>query len=339
MKIALDAMGGDFAPAHPVAAALQALERLPAIERLVLVGNEEALIHELAKHGAAPSDKLHIFHTTQVIEMTEGAVEAVRRKKDSSLCRSLDLLKEGAVDAVISAGNTGALVAGATIKLRNLPGIDRAGIATLMPTRKGKFLLLDAGASVDAKPEHLLAYAVMGSVYCQSILHIPNPKVALLSNGTEEHKGNDLTKTAFPLLKNAPINFIGNVEGHGLFDGEADVIVCDGFIGNIVLKTASSLAKATFQWLKEEITSSPIRMFGAFLAKNAFKTIKAKTNADEYGGALILGINGICIKAHGSSSILALYNSLRVASEAVETKINPHIIEALAKIKKTAEPT
>ncbi|NJK92907.1 MAG: phosphate acyltransferase PlsX, partial [Blastochloris sp.] len=219
-----------------MAAAVQALARIPAIERLVLVGDEDVLRQELAKHNVAPSDRLHLFHTTQVIEMTDGAVEAVRRKKDSSLNRAIDLLKEGAVDAAVSAGHTGALVASSTIKLRNLPGVDRAGIATLMPTRNGKFLLLDAGASVDAKPLHLLTYAIMGSVYCQNILHIPNPKVGLLCNGTEEVKGNELTKEAFQLLKNAPINFIGNVEGHGLFEGQVDVVVCDGFIGNIVFK-------------------------------------------------------------------------------------------------------
>lgn len=333
MKIALDAMGGDFAPVNPVAAAVQALKKLPAIERLILTGDEDILRRELAKHGESPSDRLHIFHTTQVIEMTDGAVDAVRRKKDSSLNRAIDLLKEGAVDAAVSAGHTGALVASSTIKLRNLKGVDRAGISTLMPTRNGTFLLLDAGASVDAKPEHLLGYGIMGSVYCQNILKIANPRVGLLCNGTEEIKGNELTKEAFKLLKNAPINFIGNVEGHGLFEGEADVVVCDGFIGNIVLKTAESLAKATFKWLKEEITSNPIRMAGAMLAQGAFKSIKAKTNADEYGGALILGVNGICVKAHGSSSTLALYNSLRVASEAVETQINPHIVEALSTMK------
>jgi len=333
MKIALDAMGGDFAPAYPVAAAIRALKQLPSIERLVLVGDEDTIHQELAKHGEAPSDRIHIFHTTQVIAMTDAAVEAVRRKKDSSLNRCIDLLKEGAVDAVVSAGNTGAFVASATIKLRNLPGVDRAGIATFMPTRNGKFLLLDAGASVDARPEHLLVYGIMGSVYCQNILKISEPRVGLLSNGTEESKGNEQTKDAFKLLKDAPIRFVGNIEGHGLFEGETDVIVCDGFIGNIVLKTSSSLAKSTFKWLKEELTRNPLRMFGALLAQNAFKAIKTKTNADEYGGAVILGLNGICIKAHGSSSIHALYNSLRVASEAVDNQINPHIIEALAKLK------
>jgi len=330
-------MGGDFAPSHPVLAALQALDKFPQITRLVLTGDEELLRRELAKHGAAPSERLHLFHTTQVIEMTDSAVDAVRRKKDSSLNRAIDLLKEGAVDAVVSAGHTGALVASSTIKLRTLPGVDRAGIGTLMPRKNGVFLLLDAGASVDAKPEHLLAYGIMGDAYCRAILKIQNPKVGLLSNGTEEVKGNDLTKQAFPLLKQAPINFIGNVEGHGLFEGDVDVVVCDGFIGNIVLKTAESLAKATFRWLKEEIQANPVRLLGALLAKGAFQSIRKRTNADEFGGALLLGVNGICIKAHGSSSVHALFNSLRVAAEAVDNQVNPHIVKTLSALKGTQQ--
>jgi glycerol-3-phosphate acyltransferase PlsX len=330
MKIALDAMGGDYAPAHPVAAALRALEAYPQITRLVLVGDEEVLRRELRGHGAEPGERLHLFPTTQVIEMNDSAVDAVRRKKDSSLCRAVDLVKEGAVDAVVSAGNTGALVAACTIKLRTLPGVDRAGLACPMPSRSGVWLLLDAGASVDARPEHLVAYGCMGSIYAQHILGIARPRVGLLSVGTEDSKGNELTRATFPLLQQAPIHFIGNVEGHGLFEGAADVVVCDGFVGNITLKTAESLAKTTFKWIKEEIQSNPLRMAGALLAQGAFKTIQKKTNADEYGGALLLGVNGICVKAHGSSSVHALFNSLRVACESVTRQVNPLIIQALA---------
>lgn len=330
MKIALDAMGGDYAPAHPVAAALQALTHFPQIERLVLVGDEEAVRRELAVHGAPTSDRLHIFHASQVIAMTDSAVDAVRKKKDSSLCRAVDLVKEGAVDAVVSAGNTGALVAACTIKLRTLPGVDRAGLACPMPSRTGVWLLLDAGASVDSRAEHLLAYGCMGSIYARHILGIPSPRVGLLSVGTEESKGNELTKEAFTLLQQAPIRFIGNVEGHGLFEGAVDVVVCDGFVGNVTLKTAESLAKTTFKWIKEELQANPLRMAGALLAQGAFQTIKKKTNADEYGGALLLGVNGICVKAHGSSSVHALFNSLRVACESVARQVNPLIIEALA---------
>jgi glycerol-3-phosphate acyltransferase PlsX len=242
----------------------------------------------------------------------------------------VDLVKEGAVDAVVSAGNTGALVAACTIKLRTLPGVDRAGLACPMPSRSGVWLLLDAGASVDARPEHLVAYGCMGSIYAQHILGMARPRVGLLSVGTEESKGNELTRDTFPLLQQAPIEFIGNVEGHGLFEGAADVVVCDGFVGNITLKTAESLAKTTFKWIKEEIQSNPLRMAGALLAQGAFKTIKKKTNADEYGGALLLGVNGICVKAHGSSSVHALFNSLRVACESVTRQVNPLIIQALA---------
>lgn len=337
MKIALDAMGGDHAPGHPVEAALRALAAFPEIQTLILVGDEDVLKRELARHQAAPSDRLHLFHATQVIEMHESPVESVRRKKDSSMCRAIDLVKEGAADAIVSAGNTGALVAAATIKLRNLPGVDRAALATPMPSRSGVWLLLDAGASVDCRPEHLLAFGHMGSIYASHLLGVDRPRVGLLSVGTEEGKGNELTREAYDLLKQASVHFIGNVEGHGLFEGAADVVVCDGFVGNITLKTAESLAKTTFKWIKEEIQANPLRMAGALLAQGAFKTIRKKTSADEYGGALLLGINGVCVKAHGSSSVHALFNSLRVACQSVTRQVNPHIVQALS--QKSSPPS
>ncbi|MDR0533373.1 MAG: phosphate acyltransferase PlsX [Verrucomicrobiales bacterium] len=332
MRIALDAMGGDFAPAYPVHAAVEALKNFPAISRLVLVGDEEKIRHELSKHGAVPTERLHIFHTTQVVAMDDSPVEAVRKKKDSSMCRAVDLVKEGAADAIVSAGNTGALLAASTIKLRTLPGVDRAALAVVMPKREGIFVLMDAGASVDAKPENLVDYAIMGEAYCRHILRKPDPKIGVLSNGSEEGKGNKLSCETYDLLKETPVNFIGNVEGHALFDGQADVIVCDGFVGNITLKTIESLSKLTFKVIKEELTANFVRLAGAMLVKSAFRSIAKKFNADDYGGALLLGVNGIVIKAHGSSSVLALYNSLRVAVEAVDNQVNPHIVENLAKV-------
>lgn len=330
MRIALDAMGGDHAPHHPVAAALQALERFPSIEKIILVGDEDRLRTELASRRREPDERLHLYHASQVIETTEGAVDAVRRKKDSSLVRAIDLVKEGAADAIVSAGHTGALLAAATIKLRNLPGVDRAGIAAILPSAGGVFLLIDAGANVDARPEHLRDFAIMGSIFCKQIMRLPNPRVGLLSNGTEESKGNELTRQTLPLLKNAPVDFVGYVEGHSLFAGAADVVVCDGFVGNIVLKCCEDLARSTFGWLKEEITRNPLRIAGAFLARGAFQAVKKRTSADEYGGALILGVNGICVKAHGSSSVLAIVNALRVASEAIDLGVNTKIIAEIA---------
>jgi glycerol-3-phosphate acyltransferase PlsX len=332
MRIALDAMGGDFAPAYPVHAAVEALKNFPAISRLVLVGDEEKIRYELSKHSAVPIGKLHIFHTTQVVEMDDSPVDAVRKKKDSSMNRAVDLVKEGAADAVVSAGNTGALLASSTIKLRTLPGVDRAALAVVMPKRNGIFVLMDAGASVDAKPENLVDYAIMGEAFCRHILRKPDPKIGVLNNGSEEGKGNELAKGTFELLKETPLNFIGNVEGHALFEGKADVVVCDGFVGNIVLKTIESLAKMTFQIIKEELTSNFVRLAGAMLVKSAFRNISKRYSADDYGGALLLGVNGIVIKAHGSSSVMALYNSLRVAVEAVDNQVNPHIIENIAKV-------
>ncbi|GAB4247062.1 MAG: phosphate acyltransferase PlsX [Candidatus Methylacidiphilales bacterium] len=330
MRIALDAMGGDFAPHHPVAAALQALDRFPSIEKIILVGDEDRLRTELVTHRREPDERLHLYHASQVIEMTDGAVEAVRRKKDSSLVRSIDLVKEGAADAIVSAGHTGALVAASTIKLRNLPGVDRAGIAAILPSATGVFLLIDAGGNVDSRPEHLRDFAIMGSIFCKHIIRQPSPKVGLLSNGTEESKGNELTRQTLPLLKKTPVDFIGYVEGHSLFEGRCDVVVCDGFVGNIVLKCCEDLARSTFGWLKQELVQNPIRMAGAFLARGAFQAIKKRTNPDEYGGALILGVNGVCVKAHGSSSVLAIVNALRVASEAIDLGVNAKIVAEIA---------
>jgi glycerol-3-phosphate acyltransferase PlsX len=335
MKIALDAMGGDHAPAYPVEAAVRALELYPQIEELTLTGREDLLRAELVRHGTAPSPRLRILHCSEAVTMEDKAVDAVRRKKDSSLNRAVELVKDGRADAIISAGNTGALVASTTIKLRTLPGVDRAGIAALMPTGNGVFVLIDAGANVDSRPEHLVAYGIMGSIFCREILHRPSPRVGLLSNGTEEGKGNDLTRETHRLLRDAPIHYIGNIEGHSLFTGGADVVVCDGFVGNIVLKTAENLAKSTFAWLKAELTANPVRLLGAWLSRGAFRAIKKKTNADEYGGALLLGVNGIAIKAHGSSSVKALVNSIRVAVESIEHRVNERIVQDIARLAAT----
>jgi glycerol-3-phosphate acyltransferase PlsX len=332
MKIALDAMGGDSAPASTIAGALQALKKYDDIE-LILVGDQARIKKELSSQGS-PSlpDRVTIHHASQVVEMSDSAIDAVRRKKDSSISRAVELLADGNADALVSAGHTGALVAAATIRLRMLPGVDRPGIAAIMPTENHFFLLLDAGANVDSEPGHLVNFGIMGSVYSREVLKFKNPRVGLMNIGSEEGKGNELTKEAYKKLKTAPINFIGNVEGHDLFDSsEVDVVVCDGFVGNVLLKTSESLAKAISKWLKAELKQNVIRIAGAMLAREAFSAIRRRTNTEEYGGMPLLGVNGICIKAHGNSSPKAIKNAIRVAREAVAHKVNPLIIEAIAR--------
>jgi len=331
MKIALDAMGGDSAPASTIAGALQALKKYHDIE-LILVGDQARIKKELADQGV-PSlpDRVSIRHASQVVEMSDSAIDAVRRKKDSSISRTVELLADGGADALVSAGHTGALVAAATIRLRMLPGVDRPGIAAIMPTENHFFLLLDAGANVDSDPGHLLHYGIMGSVYSREVLKSKNPRVGLMNIGSEAGKGNELTKEAYKKLSTAPINFIGNVEGHDLFDSGVDVVVCDGFVGNVLLKTSESLAKAIASWLKIELKQNVVRLAGAMLAKEAFQSIRRRTNTEEYGGMPLLGVNGICIKAHGNSSPKAIRNAIRVAREAVAHKVNPLIVEAIAR--------
>jgi len=334
MRIALDAMGGDFAPERPVAAAIEALQQYPAIEKLFLVGREDAIRAELAKCPAAKSvsDRFEIRHCTQVVEMADGAVDGIRKKKDNSISRSVELVKDGLADAVVSAGHTGAMVAATTIRLRTLPGIDRPAIATTIPTESNLFLLIDAGANIDARPRNLVEYAIMGSIYSKEVLKYESPRVGLLSIGTEEAKGNDLTKETFKLLRQAPIHFVGNIEGHDLFERPVEVVICDGFVGNVVLKTSESICTAIFHWLKAELMKTPFRAFGAWLSRNAYKAIRRKTNYEEYGGSLLLGVNGIAVIAHGASTVKAIRNAIRVGMEAKELKINPLIVEQAGKI-------
>jgi glycerol-3-phosphate acyltransferase PlsX len=330
MKIALDAMGGDFAPKNAVAGAVMALREYPHITKLFLVGDTKQVEAELASHKCSDS-RIDIVHASQVVEMSDGAVESVRRKKDSSVSRAVDLVKNGDAEAIVSAGHTGAAVAATTIKLRTLPGVDRPGIASIIPTEHNVFVLLDAGANIDARPMHLLQYAIMGSVYSRHVLKYENPAIGLMSIGDEDVKGSDFTKEVFKLLKESKLNFRGNVEGHDLFKNPVEVVLCDGFVGNVVLKTCEAIADAIFDWLKHELKKSPMRMAGAYIAKGAFKAIKKKTSYEEYGGSPLLGVNGICIIAHGASSPKAVKNAIRVAVEGVQQQVNPHIVEEIQK--------
>jgi glycerol-3-phosphate acyltransferase PlsX len=337
MKIALDAMGGDFGPPNLVGGAKMALEEYRQIQKLFLVGDTRQIEAELKNQGCSDR-RVEIVHATQVVDMSDKAWSAVRRKKDSSISRAVDLVKHGQADAVVSAGHTGAAVAACTIKLRTLPGIDRPGIAAVLPTETNVFVLIDAGANIDATAEHLLHYAIMGSVYSKHVLHYTNPTVGLISLGEEDVKGTELTKETFHMLKDSDLNFIGNIEGRHLFEDPVEVVVCDGFVGNVILKTCESIAVAIFKWLKHELVRTPIRKAGAFLARDAFLEIKNKTNYEEYGGSPLLGVNGICIIAHGASTPLAIKNALRVAAESIEQQLNPHIIEEIRRYNETTAP-
>jgi glycerol-3-phosphate acyltransferase PlsX len=337
MKIALDAMGGDFGPPNIIGGAVMALKEYPHIEKLFLVGDTPRIEKELNQHGCNDR-RVEIVHATQVVEMSDGAVDAVRRKKDSSVSRAVDLVKKGDASAIVSAGHTGAAVAATTIKLRTLPGVDRPGIAAVIPSETNIFVLIDAGANSDPRPDHLVQYAIMGSVYSRHVLGYPKPTIGLMSIGDEDMKGSDLTKEVFKMLKQSGLNFRGNIEGHDLFADPVEVVVCDGFVGNVILKTCESIGDAIFKWLKHELMKSKIRMAGAYLARNAFLTIKKKVNYEEYGGMPLLGVNGICIIAHGASTPLAIKNALRVAAESIEQQVNPHIVEEVRRYHETTTP-
>ena len=332
MNIAIDAMGGDFAPDNTVAGAKLALESIQRIDKLYLTG-PEAQIKKAVDAQSLPAAKIEIVDAPEIVEMHESGAKAVRRKKKSSISVATDLVKSGTCAAVMSAGNTGAAVAAATVKLRNLEGVERAGIASPFPNEHGTCNLIDAGANPEAKANHLLQYGIMGSVYARYVLGVDSPKIGLMSVGSEDEKGTDFTREVFAMLKASHLNFIGNVEGHDLFEKNIDVVVCDGFIGNVVLKSCEATAGAMFKWLKEELTASPVRMLGAKLAKGAFKAIKHRASAESYGGSPLLGVKGVCIIAHGSSSPIAIMNAVRVAAEAVSHELNPHIEEEIARHK------
>lgn len=331
MRIAVDAMGGDFAPAEIVDGAVQAAKALSGIDKIYLVGDERAIGAELSRNGKVPA-VIEIVHASQVVDMDELPALAVRQKKDSSISRTVDLVKRGDADAIVSAGNTGAAVVAATLKWRTLEGVERPAIAAVMPTEGRPVILIDAGANIDCDPRLMVQFAVMGDVYARVILKQPNPVVGLLSIGGEDVKGNEKTKEAFKLLSESHLNFRGNVEGHDLFDGHTDVAVCDGFVGNIVLKTTESVASAIGHWLKQELTRNPVRLVGAGLLRGAFRSMKARMDPEVYGGAPLLGANGVCIISHGASTAKAIRNAIRVAHESVGHQLNHLIVEGLQSI-------
>lgn len=326
IKIALDAMGGDFAPAELVKGAVLAVAEQPELE-IILVGDPEKINAELKKQHQV--NRLSIVPASEVIGMDDHPAQAVKQKKDASINVAVNLVKEGKADAVVSAGNTGAIMAAALFKLGRIPGIERPAIATEFPLPSGKVLLLDMGANVDCKPKHLQQFALMGSLYAKLTMHINNPRVGLLNIGEEKEKGNELTREAWPLLKELPINFIGNVESKEILNGKADVIVCDGFVGNLILKFGESLGNAIFQMLKSEVSKGILSKIGLVFLIPALLRLRKKITYDEYGGAPMLGIAGTVFKAHGRAKSAAIKNALRESVEAIRGGVAAKLQENL----------
>ncbi|MBW3113906.1 phosphate acyltransferase PlsX [Bacillus sp. MCCB 382] len=324
MKLAVDAKGGDHAPKEIVLGVKRALNEFNDIE-VLLYGDEEQI-----KQYITPSDRLTIVHTNEVIEGTDEPVRAVKRKKNASMVLMAQAVKNGEADACISAGNTGALMTAGLFIVGRIEGIERPALAPTLPTLDGNgFLMLDLGANVDAKPEHLAQYALMGSIYAENVRGIKNPRVGLLNIGTEDKKGNELTKRSFQLMKDLPINFVGNVESRDLLDGPADVVVTDGFTGNMVLKTIEGTALSVFSMLKKTFTASTKNKIAAGLVKNDLKGLKNMLDYTEYGGAGLFGLKAPVIKAHGSSNEVALYNAMRQAREMVKHDVSNTIKDAI----------
>jgi glycerol-3-phosphate acyltransferase PlsX len=337
MKIAVDAMGGDNAPHAVVAGAVQAAKEFGV--GIILVGIEELVQAEIKKHHQAKTLPIEIRNATQVVDMLDSPATVFRRKRDSSIRVANELVKSGDAVAVISAGHTGAAMATSLFVLGPLEGVERPAIATFMPTMKGTCIVLDVGANVDCKPNHLLQFAIMGEVYAKYLLKIPNPRVGLLSIGEEETKGNELTREAFKLLTETSLNFIGNVEGRDVMSGRADVVVCDGFIGNVVLKLSEAVAETIGLMIRENIGDNLIRKLGYFMMKPAFRALKRRIDYAEYGGAPLVGINGISIISHGRSSDRAIKNAVRVANELSKSEVNKHIHEDIEKNMEMDKPT
>ncbi len=324
--IALDAMGADKAPEPEIRGAILACRELPV--RIHLVGREELLRPLLKEALAGETLPIEIVHASEHIAMDEKAAVAVRSKKDSSMRVGLKMVRDRTVAGFLTAGNTGAAMATAKMVLGALPGVDRPALAVVLPTLRGPgspCVLLDVGANVDCKPSNLEQFAVMGEMYARSVLKIARPRVGLLSIGEEQGKGNELTAESFPLLQQMPINFIGNVEGRDIYQGNADVIVCDGFVGNVALKTSEGLTKLVREMLKASLKTTVTAKVGALLSKRAFSEFKRRLDPTEYGGAPLLGVRGVCIVAHGSSNDCAIRNGIRVAAEFAQAGINENI--------------
>jgi glycerol-3-phosphate acyltransferase PlsX len=332
-RIAVDAMGGDLGPAEVVEAVRLAFQEFPGLNPIILVGDEAVLRPLLVKTGLDRNSDLSVFHASEVVTMDDKPLQAIRRKKDSSMMRAIDLVKNDSANIVVSCGNTGSLVTGAALKLRTMEGVDRPALAAVIPRENGHFILIDAGANPEAKPEHLTHNAILGSHYCRVVLGVPSPRVGLLTIGTEEGKGNALITEAHEQLKKVGglLNYSGPIEGFNVFADHVDVVVCDGFVGNICLKSWESLAGFVRAVLKSELQAGPLRMLGATLARGAFAALKKRINPERYGGAPLLGLKGDILKAHGSSNRHAIKSAIHAASQILKADMNRHIETDIAR--------
>jgi len=326
MKIVVDAMGGDYAPDVVIEGAVAAVNEYNT--EVILVG-DEAKIKSLLRKARYAGKAILVHPAQEVIGMSEPAAASIRRKRNSSIVLGIGLVKDGLGDAFFSAGNTGAVVCAATLELGLLPGIERPGIAIIAPTLKGISLIIDVGANIDPKPMQLLQYGIMSDAYFRYILNRPNPTVGLLNIGEEESKGTELVKEARELLEKSRLNFVGNVEGKDLFAGKCDIIVCDGFLGNIALKVTESVVETMQAFLKKHILKNPLSRLGLVFLKSSFSRFKKDLDYSEYGGAPLLGVNGVVIIGHGRSNAKAIKNAIRVAKEEVERNFNQKILEAI----------
>ncbi|HOW28847.1 MAG TPA: phosphate acyltransferase PlsX [Elusimicrobiota bacterium] len=333
-RIALDAMGGDLGPSVNIEGAIQAARETG--HEIILVGDQSVLERELKKHdiGSLP---ITIHHAPTVIGMDEKPVEGCRAKQDSTIMIGAQMVSDKKADALVSAGNSGATMTAALWHMRRIPGVSRPAIATTMPTLTSYCLLLDAGANVECKPKHLYQFALMGNIYAETVMNVDKPRVGILTIGEEEGKGNELTVAASELMRTGEFNFIGNVEGRDIPKGTVDVVVCDGFVGNIVLKFAEGLAEALLTLIKRSIKKHPLAVIGGLLMKGAFRDIKKKVDYAEYGGAPLLGVNGVAIISHGGSNAKAIKNAIRLAGDFVTKGTNRKIHEKLNQ-HRLAEP-
>jgi len=327
MNIVVDIFGGDNAPQAIIEGCVQALEQHQDIH-LILTG-DQAIIENSLKAFSYDTNRVQIIHAPDCIGCDEAPTSAIKKKKNSSLVKALECVSNGQAECLVSAGSTGAVLAGATLIVRRQKGIKRPALAPVLPTRTGCVLLIDCGANVDCKPSYLQQFAVMGSAYMQHMFDLPSPRVGLLNNGAEKEKGNDLTKRAYPLLEQTPVNFVGNCEARDILSGQYDVIVCDGFAGNVVLKHTEGLAQTLIAMLKDELMSTTRSKIGAGLAKPAFKSFQKKMDYTEYGGAPLLGISGGIIKAHGSSNAKAICSALTQARQYIKSNVTQTIGDAI----------
>ena len=331
MKIVVDAMGGDNAPGVVVEGAVEAARQYK--QNIILIGNEAKIKQELKKYKDISCLPISVINANEVVGMGESPTESFRRKPDSSIVQGLKLLAENKADGFFSAGHSGAIGTAALLTLKRLEGISRPALATVFPTIKDPCVVIDSGANIDSKPKNLLQFAIMGMVYSKYILKIDNPRAGLLSIGEEDSKGNELTLEAFKLMKESGINFAGNIEGRDVIKGDVNVVVCDGFVGNIVLKLSEGISEFLVKLIKDEIKKNPVRMMtAAFILKSVFKNIKKKIDYDEQGGAPLLGVNGVCVIGHGSSNSKAIKNGIRVTIETIKNNINNHIRDEIDRI-------